>query len=81
MYFTLGRMAVILFAINVNREITPFQNAFCKKICSLYTWLEMKLPVYTKMLLSSVKPEEIVAEITLQKLFQIYSNEECLLVV
>lgn len=31
MYFTLGQIVVILFAINVNREMTPFQNLACKK--------------------------------------------------
>lgn len=31
LYFTLGRMVVILFAINVNKEITSFQNVACKK--------------------------------------------------
>lgn len=31
LYFTLGRVVVILFAINMNKEITSFQNAACKK--------------------------------------------------
>lgn len=31
LYFTLVRMVVILFAINVNKEITAFQNIACKK--------------------------------------------------
>ena len=31
LFFTSGRMVVISFAINVNREIAPSQNVACKK--------------------------------------------------
>lgn len=31
LFFTLGRMGVILLAINVNRELAPSQNVACSK--------------------------------------------------
>lgn len=77
LYFTLGRMVVILFAINMNKEITSFQNVACRKDLSPIHMARNEALCIDLDVPESGQTLETVLKITVGRLYTC-SNQQCL---